>query len=88
MDAFAPPNICRDVLTKTESYKQSLDPRKALQQHISQPPRLKSRKSFVRAYALKSINTETGQLKQWNEIDLFSILPSLALQNPSKLDNC
>ena len=66
---IAPPEIRRDTMTRTEKFKQEVDERHPLYEHIPATPRLKSRKSFMKNESLNLRSAYDHKIESWREWD-------------------
>ena len=66
---IAPPDIRRDTMTRTEKFKQEIDTRHPLYEHICPTPRLKSRKSFMTNESLNTRLAQAHKIESWRQWD-------------------
>ena len=68
---IAPPNIRRDIKTRTQKHKQEIDSRHSLYEHNIPNSRLKSRNSFMTTESLNPlvIPSYSYRIEQWREWD-------------------
>ena len=79
---IAPPEIRRDVMTKTEKFKQEIDERHPLHGHVPAPGRLKSRNSFLTTESLNTSLAYDHKIERWLEWDQAPC--NNALQSPTE----
>lgn len=87
--SIAPPNIRRQVAAEVEKFKQEVDNRHPLFEHHPPPPRLKSRKSFIRSTIPCTQNAGQRRLELWTQCmptpvveirENLSVVPTLKFQ--------
>ena len=66
---IAPPEIRRDTTTRLEKFKQEIDPRHPLFEHVPASTRLKSRKSFMTNESLNPQSAHNHKIESWTGWD-------------------
>ena len=79
---IAPPDIRRNVTTRTEKFRQEVDERHPLHGHVPPTPRLKSRKSFMTHESLNIRMAYDHKIEKWREKDQSQC--SDAIQEPNE----
>ena len=79
---IAPPDIRRNVTTRTEKFRQEVDERHPLHGHVPPTSRLKSRKSFMTHESLNTRMAYDHKIEKWREKDQSQC--SDAIQEPNE----